>query len=234
MWPPSRSGHDRPGALVRNVRQLDAGLDREIFARDMADRADAGRSEVDLAGIGLRVRDQVADRARGIGRVHHQRGRRDADPADRLEVLARIEPDVVVERRADAERAGVDQRDHAAVGRTLGDHPHADGAARAAAVVDDDRLAERFAELVGKDARDDVGAAARRERHDHGDRARGAGLCLRRGAAEKRGACTQQRQGDFQHRRFLPVFACHARPSLASASAKARVLPWYGMLTTAS
>src|SRR6266850_7870185 len=47
-------------------------------------------------------------------------------------------------------------------GRDLG----ADGPARAGAVLHNDRLVPPFAELLADDARDDVGATARRERDD--------------------------------------------------------------------
>jgi hypothetical protein len=49
----------------------------------------------------------------------------------------------------------------------------------AAAIVDDDLLAERLAHLVGDAARGGAGAAARGERDHQGDRARG--VALRRG-----------------------------------------------------
>ena len=62
------------------------------------------------------------------------------------------------------------------------------GAAGADHVLDDDALAERLRHMRGDDARDDVGRAAGRERHDHGD---GAGRIVlrlgRRGNAASAG-----------------------------------------------
>ncbi len=52
---------------------------------------------------------------------------------------------------------------------------HLDDSACAAAVVDDDLLAEALIEPLAEDARDRVGASARRERRDEPDRARGMG-----------------------------------------------------------
>ena len=47
---------------------------------------------------------------------------------------------------------------------------HADDAARAAAVLDHDRLAEVVGQRLAEHARDAVDRAARRERHDQPDR----------------------------------------------------------------
>ena len=52
-----------------------------------------------------------------------------------------------------------------AVGRRLGDDVGTYRAARAAAVIDDDRLAQRFAQANRDDARDDVVGAPWCERH---------------------------------------------------------------------
>ena len=53
-----------------------------------------------------------------------------------------------------------------AVGRAFRDDVGADRAARSGAVVDNRSLAEAFSEPHGDEARRDVVAAARRERHD--------------------------------------------------------------------
>jgi len=89
---------------------------------------------------------------------------------DRLDVAEKIEIELVIQRRVD----GVCRRDkqkRVAVGCRLGGEVGADDAAGAAAVIDEDLLAEPFAELVGDDAADHVVAAAGRERDDHADRA---------------------------------------------------------------
>ena len=54
-----------------------------------------------------------------------------------------------------------------------------DAAIGADPVVDHDALVERDAERLADDPRDDVGAAARPERHDDGDRPARVGLRLR-------------------------------------------------------
>ena len=70
-----------------------------------------------------------------------------------------------------------------------GGEPGADHAAGAAAIVDDDRLAQRMRQPVGDDARHRVDAAAGRERHDQRDRT--GGIALRAGAERRQ----QKRDG---------------------------------------
>ena len=154
----------------------------EIFAGDMARRAGAGRTEIDLAGIGLGVRNQFSDGFRRERGIHHQRVRRIADQADRREILARIVADALVERGPDRERAGVTQHQRVAVGLALGDRAGADSAAGAGAVVDHDLFTEQLTHLVGDAAADDRGRAARRKGNDERDRARR--IVLRAGAVE--------------------------------------------------
>ena len=173
---PEEVGQRRASALVGDVHQLDAGGAGEIFAGDVAGGAGAGRAEIDLVGIGLRIRDQFSHALRGERRMHHQRIRRVADHADRRKILARIVAGVLVERGADRQRAGVTQQQRVAIGIALGDRLGTDRAAGAGAVIDHDLLAEQFAHLVGNGATDDRGAAAGREWNDQRDGAGRIGL----------------------------------------------------------
>ena len=81
-----------------------------------------------------------------------------------------------------------------AVGRRLRRELGADRAAGAAAVVDDDLLAEALAHLRRDAARDDVDRAAGRERHDETDGFAGVvGRSLRLGSREREQAQDQRR-----------------------------------------
>jgi hypothetical protein len=71
-------------------------------------------------------------------------------------------------------------RERIAVGRALRRRLGADRAARAAAVLDDDRLSEAFGESLLDDAGDDVRSAAGRVGHDETDRLRRVVLRERR------------------------------------------------------
>ena len=175
--PAEQIGQRRAGAFVGNMHQRDAGRAGEIFAGDVAGGAGAGRAEIDLAGIGLRIGDQLGNGFGGKRRMHHQRIRRVADQADRRKILARIVAGILVERRSDRERAGVAKQQRVAVGIAFRDRLGADGAAGAGPVVDHDLLAEQFAHLVGNAAADDRGAAAGRERNDQRDRAGSGKFC---------------------------------------------------------
>jgi hypothetical protein len=64
----------------------------------------------------------------------------------------------------------------------------------AADVLDDHRLAERQPHAFGHNARQDVGAAAGRERHDHGDLLRWKALRPRAGNAREQGERDRKQQ----------------------------------------
>ena len=100
------------------------------------------------------------------------------------EVLERVVRHFRIEARVDDEGARAEQQ-RIAVRRGARDDAGADRAAGAAAVFDDHRLAEGLAELLVDHARGEIGAAARRETGDDGDRAFGI---LAAGAAQRRTA----------------------------------------------
>ena len=156
--------------------------------------ADAGRGIGELARIGLGVGDQLLDVFRRHRRMHHQHQRAGADQADRLEILARVVADIAVERRIDRQRPGAAEHQRVAVRRGLGDRARRDRAARAAAVLDHDLLAEHRAHLVGGDTRHDVVAAAGRVGHHQRDRPVGV-VALRRGRRCGRHGPSKSQQG---------------------------------------
>ena len=170
-------GHGRSGPPIRNMDQLEAGRGGQQLSRQMADRANAGRAIVERAGMVLGIGDQLGDRVHRQARMHHQHGRRQSDPADGCEVLARIKARTGVQARADRQRAGIAKQERVAVGRAARDRARPDRAAGAAAVLDHDRLAERLAHLLGHDPPHDRGRAAGWERHHQRDRAGRIVLC---------------------------------------------------------
>ncbi len=176
-------------ALVGDVRELHAGPVGEQLDREMIEGAGAGRPVRDRRRRLLADLDQLGERTGGKARMHHDQVRGRGDDADRVEVLARIVAEVLHEagRRPDR-RAGHHQQ-RVAVGRGLRDRAGRDRAAGAAAVVDDDLLAEDFAHLVGDAARRGAGAAAGRERNHQGDRPRGIALRGRRPGCSKQADC---------------------------------------------
>ena len=192
----------RPGAAVGEVEQVGAGHALEQLAAQMDRGAVAARRHVQLARIRARVADQVGDvlDAGGLrlGRVHHQHVRHPGHHRDRRQVLERVEWHLRIERRIDRLRADRAHQQRVAVGRRLRDEVGAEVAAGTRLVVDDEGLAERLAELRRERARQDVGGAAGRERHDDADRLRGPGAGRRRRRLRKqrrrdqRGRCGEQ------------------------------------------
>ena len=183
-WPPIRSCSAGRAALVRDVRHLHAGHHLEQLAREMDRRAVARRREIELAGIRLRVGDELLHRVHRQRRIDHEHVGNAGDQDDRREILDVVVRHLRVQARVDRVRAHGAHFQRVAVGRGLGDQLRADVAAGAGPVVDDDRLAPCVGELLRDGAGEDVGGAARRERHDEADRLRRIGL--RPGARRER------------------------------------------------
>jgi hypothetical protein len=113
-------------------------------------------------------------------RGEHRGGRR--DHADRLEVRVSDVAEAGIEGQVDVVVHGVER---VAVRRRVLRLARADGPRCAGDIGDDDRLAEMLLQLGGERAKDVVGVAARRPRHDHLDRP--LGELGRGGAGEGRG-----------------------------------------------
>ncbi len=120
---------------------------------------------------------------------------------DRLEIAL----DVVGQFRhhvaRDRERADRPHADGVAVGIGFRRQIEADGERPARPVVDDDLLAEFFAEFGAENARDRIGRAARRLRHDQPDRLVGK---LSRGRKRECSGEQQHNGAELAHH-FLPL-----------------------------
>ncbi len=177
--PGDQIGHGRAGAAIGNEQHLGVG---ELLQQQSAHlRRRVLVDEFGVAGMRLHPGDQrfqVVRRQRLLG---DQKLRIVRNQPDRLEIGLQI----VVEIVDDAADMGVPLADvdGVAVGRGAREPPDADRAAGAADILDDHRLAEESPHLVGDDAPGDVGRAARRERHDQRDGARGKSLLRVNGCA---------------------------------------------------
>ena len=141
---------------------------------------------VELAGLGLRQRDQLGHR---IDRQHLRH--RDADdgvghPRDRREVLGLVRPVLVHPRMRDERRGRRQQQDVIVLGADEG--VDRDDAVAAGPVLDHHRLAPFLGQAVGQQPAADVGAAAGAERQDELDVARRPSLRLAGDGAASRAA----------------------------------------------
>ena len=142
--------------------------------------ADARRAVGELAGLLLRERDELGERLRRHRRIDDQDVGRGRGERDRREILDRVVGHLLVEHGIERQRARRHQ-EGVAVGRGARDALDADHVAGAGAVLDEELLLERLGEMLGHDARDDVGAAGGRGGHDDAHGAGGPGLRLRLG-----------------------------------------------------
>ena len=130
--------------------------------------------------------------------------RRVVDDADLREAFRRIVPEVRIKRRRRRLRPHVADRDGVAVRRGLGGAGHAETAAGAADVLDDEGGAERAPHVLADQAGDDIGRPARGERHDDIDR---FGRILLRGRRQtprrQRNKTTRSQETNAPHRALL-------------------------------
>ena len=152
----------RAAAFEGDVQQIDAGARLEHLHHQvvLAAVADRGVGERRLGAP--RILDELLQVLHGQRRVDREHHLRVHQRGDRLEVLQRIERHLRVEMRPDDDlRVGAKEERvpvrRCACGRVAGNV-----AVRAGAIVDDDRLAERFAELRREYACEGVSRTARR------------------------------------------------------------------------
>ena len=160
-FPTHHRDQRRPAALVGYMRQLDVGQRLKQFDRKMARGADAGRSVIHVAGPGARQRDEFRKRLGLYLGTDNQDARRDAERADRREILDHVERHVLVERFG-IDQADVKQQHRVAVRRRLRDHVGPENPAGAALVLDEKLLAEFLAQLGSDNSCHHIRGAARR------------------------------------------------------------------------
>src|SRR5262249_41363683 len=131
----------------------------------MRRRADATRSKVDLARIGFCIGDKLGNVVGRHRRMHHHYIGQPNQSSHRSAVANEIERKLLVERRVDGV-VRTDEGDRVAIGYRAEHRLHADIAARAGPVLDDELLPQMIRQILADNARDDVVGAARRKRDD--------------------------------------------------------------------
>ncbi|MCY1361048.1 hypothetical protein D9M69_477010 [compost metagenome] len=170
------------------MRHLDLGLVHEQLHGQVVRAACAGRGEIHLAGVLLRVINGFLQRARRELGVGHQHQREARQLADIDEVLVGVVRQLLVQRRIGRERGGVGGQHGVAVGLGVRDGIGADDGGRARPVVDHHLLAQPRRDRLGDGARHHVGAAAGRVGHDPADRLGGPVIGVRGRAGGEQGA----------------------------------------------
>ncbi len=161
--------HDSGISPIGNVHDVDPGSRLEQLAGQMNRGSRARRSVAEFARIGLRQRDELLQVARGKRRIDDQHGGEAGDQRDRSEVAQPVIRQILAHGRAHHPGDRVIEQG-IAVGCRAHDRIDADGAARAALVLDHHLLPQHVGKLLCGRARGEVDAAARSQRDDQLDR----------------------------------------------------------------
>src|SRR4029079_7809148 len=151
---------------VGNVRERDAGGLVEHLHREMVNRPDARCAVKKLVRLGLREVDQLADRIHRQGWIAGDHERRNRDERYGREVTERIIRTILREEWNDGETGAPGHEYRVAVAGRCEDDLRWKDAGAAAAIVDDERLAERLGNMRLHEARYHVGCCARQTADD--------------------------------------------------------------------
>ena len=218
-------GGRRPRPLVGHVHHVESRRLVQQHAAEMRHRTGAHRGVVQLAGIGLGVGDEALEIIDRHLLGDHDDMRRHRAHGDAHEIVG-LPVEVLDQRRVGRMVGRILHQDRVAVGLGAGDDGGADIAVAAALVVDDHLHAQLLAQQVGIESCHQIGAAARRGRHHHGDRLVGIVRLGKGGRAggEGGGRGGGGRQGDevaaFHGKFFLQVSFSSGRASALRAMAK--------------
>ena len=188
------------------MHNVDTRRALQHFHRQLRCRTGSSRGVVQLAGLRFRQGDEFSQRSGLDPRIKHQQigGRR--HHCDRLEILERIIFEIGIRARRNHVRAGGAHGQGVTVRVGACGDLGAQRAAGTTTIVDDDLLTKTLAKLLPNDARDDVGGATRRKRHDQANWLARVRRCLRqRSASPQRTTCHHRHA-----RHHLQCFTHHA------------------------
>jgi hypothetical protein len=158
--------------VVGDVNEIEPRQCDERRAGEMRRGSAAGRAVTEAPRFRLGEPNQLVDAARRQRRMHGHDQRLAPDARDRRKIGDGIIGKVLVE--ADVDRVGLARAQHqrVAVGLRPSGGRGAERAAGSRLVLDDQPLAQRFRELLGELAADEIGAGPSRVRNDEPDRPR--------------------------------------------------------------
>ena len=196
-------------AAIGDVDDVDAGLLPQELAGKMMRRAGAGRTVMQLAGIGPGISNHIRHGLRRKLGVDRETDDIRAGIDDGGKILYRIERRTLVEIDIGGHHRVGAHHQRVTVGLCAGHICRGDVAADARAVVHDDGLAPCGIEPFADRARDKIAGGARRVADDDGHGPRG--VILRRGGNDQHEDCESEhrpeRAEEREHPAFPPWFA---------------------------
>ncbi|MPM38074.1 hypothetical protein SDC9_84697 [bioreactor metagenome] len=195
--PADHVGQARHRSAIGRMRHGRLDGVREQRAKQMSTRAHTLRRIAHRIRLGLGRLDQIVKRLERAFVGHHQERRRFHQFRHRLQILAGIVGELGEEADVGGERGHVANEHGMPVGGLRLQEIHRDLRGASGAVIYHHRLLERGGHVGAQLARQLIGQAARRVRHDQGDRLAGeGGLCMRCGQGQQGGG--QGRCGALQ------------------------------------
>ena len=173
-------GNRRATTLVRHVNAVGPRRHPEQGDRQMIRGARPGRGKRHLVRSLLQIGDQFLDVFGRHARIDDEDVRRTHGDGHQVKILGRIVGEILLQERIDRPDPDRGAEQRVPVRRRALDLRCADGPGGARFVFDDDRLSELFGHFGRHHARQRVGRAPRRERHNDGYRLiRIRSLCAR-------------------------------------------------------
>jgi hypothetical protein len=165
---------DKPGErggcrAIGHVLNVKAGELLHILGGEVLGRADAGTAEIELARIGLGLRDELLEVLGREARRRHQNEAGSPNHRHHLKIGNRIVAQGLIDRSRDRVRVAHHQRGVAVLGGARDPFRRRRSAA-AHSILDYDGLAEQLRERLRHDARRDVGTATGAEADHDADR----------------------------------------------------------------
>src|SRR5262245_29013711 len=192
-------------AAIRHVHNVDARSHLEELRRNMLLATSTGRCKIELARVGLKVRDKFGNGFCRDGRTYLHNKRCAVKACDRCDVADEVEIEIVVERCIDRVWWNTSDKRMAVRGCSY-DRLCANIAGCTRPVFDDERLAKPLRQPLAYETNANIDAASR-EADDHTNRPCRIGLRPRNARHGRQGGSARSQMQEFAAGKFHRALA---------------------------